>query len=155
MCIRDSGVVMFRHNECNFPGCSFDSNQGEFIVHINVFDLTIQKTAKAGTTIDPNQTFVFKVKNNDTGKTMEIVITGASQQTIKGLPMGSYTITEDTNWSWQYNPPEATQTITVSETSKTVTFENEKAPTNWLTSLAKALNVWTSDGTTVTRDQMN
>lgn len=149
------GVVMFRHNECNFPGCSFDSNQGEFIVHINVFDLTIQKTAKAGTTIDPNQTFVFKVKNNDTGKTMEIVITGASQQTIKGLPMGSYTITEDTNWSWQYHPTEATQTITVSETSKTVTFENEKAPTNWLTSLAKALNVWTSDGTTVTRDQMN
>ena len=120
-----------------------------------MFDLTIVKTAKDGTTIDPNQTFVFKVKNNGNGKTMEIVITGEGQKTVKGLPMGSYTITEDTGWSWQYRPAADTQTITVSETSKTVTFENEKTPTNWLTSLAKALNVWSSDGTTITRDPKN
>ena len=152
-----AGVVTFVHSDCDFPGCSssFDSKQGQFIVHINVFDLTIQKTAKAGTTIDPNQTFVFKVTHNDSGKTMEIVITGAGQKTVKGLPMGSYTITEDTGWSWQYRPTADTQTITVSETSRTVTFENDKAPTNWLTSLAKALNVWSSDGTTVTRDPKN
>ena len=151
-----SDAVTFVHTaDTVFPGCSFDSTKGQFIVHINVFDLTIQKTAKAGTTIDPNQTFVFKVKNNDNGKTMEIVITGEGQQTIKGLPMGSYTITEDTGWSWQYRPTKDTQTITVSETSQTVMFENETAPTNWLTSLAKALNVWSSDGTTVTRYPKN
>lgn len=151
-----SDAVTFVHTKDTvFPGCSFDPAQGQFIVHINVFDLTIVKSAKTGATIDPNQTFVFKVKNNDNGKTMEIVITGAGQKTVKSLPMGSYTITEDTGWSWQYHPTEATQTITVSETSKTVTFENEKTPTNWLTSLAKALNVWSSDGTTVTRDPKN
>ena len=151
-----SDAVTFVHTKDTvFPGCSFDPAQGQFIVHINVFDLTIVKSAKTGTTIDPNQTFVFKVKNNDNGKTMEIVITGEGQKTVKSLPMGSYTITEDTGWSWQYHPTEATQTITVSETSKTVTFENEKTPTNWLTSLAKALNVWSSDGTTVTRDPKN
>lgn len=152
-----AGVVTFKHSDCDFPGCSssFDPKQGQFIVHINVFDLTIVKSAKTGTTIDPNQTFVFKVKNNDNGKTMEIVITGEGQKTVKSLPMGSYTITEDTGWSWQYRPTAATQTITVSETSKTVKFENEKTPTNWLTSLAKALNVWSSDGTTITRDPKN
>lgn len=141
-----AGVVTFKHSDCDFPGCSssFDPEQGQFIVHINVFDLTIQKTAKAGTTIDPNQTFVFKVKNNDNGKTMEIVITGAGQKTVKSLPMGSYTITEDTGWSWQYRPTADTQTITVSETSKTVTFENEKTPTNWLTSIADVINTWIS-----------
>lgn len=140
-----SDAVTFVHTkDTDFPGCSFDSTKGQFIVHINVFDLTIQKTAKAGTTIDPNQTFVFKVKNNDNGKTMEIVITGEGQQTIKGLPMGSYTITEDTGWSWQYHPTADTQTITVSETSKTVTFENEKTPTNWLTSIADVINKWVS-----------
>lgn len=140
-----SDAVTFVHTkDTDFPGCSFDPAQGQFIVHINVFDLTIQKTAKAGTTIDPNQTFVFKVKNNDNGKTMEIVITGEGQQTIKGLPMGSYTITEDTGWSWQYHPTADTQTITVSETSKTVTFENEKTPTNWLTSIADVINTWIS-----------
>ena len=115
-----------------------------FTIEVKTCSLTIQKTAKGGTTIDPNQTFVFKVKNNDTGKTMEIVITGEGQQTIKGLPMGSYTITEDTGWSWQYHPTKATQTITVSETSKTVMFENEKAPTNWLTSIADVINKWLS-----------
>lgn len=141
-----AGVVTFKHSDCDFPGCSssFDPKQGQFIVHINVFDLTIVKSAKTGATIDPNQTFVFKVKNNDNGKTMEIVITGAGQKTVKSLPMGSYTITEDTGWSWQYHPTEATQTITVSETSKTVTFENEKTPTNWLTSIADVINTWIS-----------
>lgn len=140
-----SDAVTFVHTKDTvFPGCSFDPAQGQFIVHINVFDLTIQKTAKAGTTIDPNQTFVFKVKNNDNGKTMEIVITGEGQKTVKSLPMGSYTITEDTGWSWQYRPTADTQTITVSETSKTVTFENEKTPTNWLTSIADVINKWVS-----------
>lgn len=140
-----SDAVTFVHTEDkDFPGCRFDPAQGQFIVHINVFDLTIQKTAKAGTTIDADQTFVFKVKNNDNGKTMEIVITGAGQKTVKSLPMGSYTITEDTGWSWQYRPTEATQTITVSETSKTVTFENEKTSTNWLTSIADVINTWIS-----------
>lgn len=140
-----SDAVTFVHTkDTDFPGCSFDPAQGQFIVHINVFDLTIQKSAKAGTTIDPNQTFVFKVKNNDNGKTMEIVITGEGQKTVKSLPMGSYTITEDTGWSWQYHPTADTQTITVSETSKTVTFENEKTPTNWLTSIADVINKWVS-----------
>ena len=141
-----AGVVTFKHSDCDFPGCSssFDPEQGQFIVHINVFDLTIVKSAKTGTTIDPNQTFVFKVKNNDNGKTMEIVITGEGQKTVKSLPMGSYTITEDTGWSWQYHPTADTQTITVSETSKTVTFENEKTPTNWLTSIADVINKWVS-----------
>ena len=140
-------VVKFHHNDCDFPGCSFDREQGEFIVHINVFDLTIQKTAKGGTTIDPNQTFVFKVKNNDTGKTMEIVITGEGQQTIKGLPMGNYTITEDTNWSWKYTPvdkngvAEPSQNITATDAT-TVTFENKNNGTNWLTSFAEVINKW-------------
>ena len=140
-----SDAVTFVHTkDTDFPGCSFDPAQGQFIVHINVFDLTIVKSAKTGTTIDPNQTFVFKVKNNDNGKTMEIVITGEGQKTVKSLPMGSYTITEDTGWSWQYHPTADTQTITVSETSKTVTFENEKTPTNWLTSIADVINTWIS-----------
>ena len=149
-------VVTFLHGDCGFPGCSsFDSKQGQFIVHINVFDLTIEKKAANGSTIDPNQTFVFRVQGNNNDVDMQVVITGAGQKTVKGLPMGSYTITEDTGWSWQYRPTADTQTITVSETSKTVTFENETAPTNWLTSLAKALNVWSSDGTTVTRYPKN
>lgn len=155
-------VVTFKHNDCTFSGCSnFDPTQGQFIVHINVFDLTIVKAAADDSKpIDKDQTFVFKVTNTNTGKTMEVVITGDGQQTIKNLPMGSYTITEDTNWSWKYTPvgkngaAEPSQTITATGAT-TVTFENENKGTNWLTSLAKALNVWKDNGQTVERDPKN
>lgn len=155
-------VVTFKHNDCTFSGCSnFDPTQGQFIVHINVFDLTIVKAAADDSKpIDKDQTFVFKVTNTNTGKTMEVVITGDGQQTIKNLPMGSYTITEDTSWSWKYTPvdkdgaPVPSQTITATGAT-TVTFENENKGTNWLTSLAKALNVWKDNGQTVQRDPKN
>lgn len=141
-------VVTFVHTADNdFLGCSFNPAHGQFIVHIKVFDLTIEKKAANGSTIDPNQTFVFKVKNNGTGKTMEVVITGPGEQTIKNLPMGSYTITEDTSWSWKYTPvdkdgvDEPSQNITAT-CATTVTFENENKGTNWLTSIAEVINKW-------------
>lgn len=140
------GVVTFKHNDCTFSGCSFDSAQGQFIVHINVFDLTIEKKAANGSKpIDPHQTFVFKVTNKDTGKTMEVVITGKAQQTIKNLPVGDYTITEDTSWSWKYTPEENNKSVRkekIQNGAATVTFENENKGTNWLTSLAQVINTW-------------
>ncbi len=78
---------------------------------------------------------------------MEVVITGPGEQTIKNLPMGSYTITEDTNWSWKYTPvgkngaAEPSQTINATGAT-TVTFENKNKGTNWLTSIAEVINKW-------------
>lgn len=153
-------VVTFQHDPCTFPGCKYtDGCDYQFYVHIKVFDLTIVKAAADDSKpIDKDQTFVFKVTNTNTGKTMEVVITGDGQQTIKSLPMGSYTITEDTGWSWKYTPKNNNLSVTEKEIHDgvaTVTFENENNGTNWLTSLAKALNKWTKDGTTVERDPKN
>lgn len=152
-------VVTFVHTADNdFPGCSFNPAHGQFIVHIKVFNLTIQKTAKDGTTIDPNQTFVFHVKGNNNDVDMQVVITGANKQVIKNLPVGEYTITEDTSWSWKYTPTSKDQFVTTSDINNgtaTVTFENENEGTNWLTSLAKALNVWKDNGQAVERDPKN
>lgn len=140
------GVVTFKHNDCTFSGCSFDSAQGQFIVHINVFDLTIVKAAADDRKpIDPYQTFVFKVTNKDTGKTMEVVITGEAQQTIKNLPVGDYTITEDTSWSWKYTPEKNNKSVMkeyIQNGAATVTFKNKNNGTNWLTSLAQVINTW-------------
>lgn len=152
-------VVTFVHTADNdFPGCSFNPAHGQFIVHIKVFNLTIQKTAKDGTTIDSNQTFVFHVKGNNNDVDMQVVITGANKQVIKNLPVGEYTITEDTSWSWKYTPTSKDQFVTTSDINNgtaTVTFENENKGTNWLTSLAKALNVWKGNGQAVERDPKN
>lgn len=141
-------VVTFVHTADNdFPGCSFDPAQGQFIVHINVFDLTIEKKAANGSTIDPNQTFVFRVKGNNNDVDMQVVITGANKQVIKNLPVGEYTITEDTNWSWKYTPVDKDGAVVPSQTitatgATTVTFENENKGTNWLTSFAEVINKW-------------
>ena len=110
----------------------------------DVFDLTI---TKAGKNIDPNQTFVFHVKGNNNDVNMQVVITGANKQVIKNLPVGDYTITEDTSWSWKYTPVggSATQELksdSIQNGAATVTFENKNKGTNWLTSLAKAINTW-------------
>lgn len=111
----------------------------------DVFELTIKKT---GEKIDQNQTFVFRIKgnNNDNDVDMQVVITGANTQVIKNLPVGDYTITEDTNWSWKYTPVDGdTRELKadgIKDGAATVTFENKNNGTNWLTSLAKAINTW-------------
>lgn len=110
----------------------------------DVFDLTIEKKAANGSKIDQNQTFVFRVQGE--GVNMQVVITGEAQQTIKNLPVGDYTITEDTSWSWKYTPVDGDEkTLMTSDIEKgaaTVTFENKNNGTNWLTSLAKVINTW-------------
>lgn len=156
--IRDA-VTFVHTRDTDFPGCSFDPAQGQFIVHINVFDLTIEKKAANGSTIDPNQTFVFRVQGNNNDVDMQVVITGANKQVIKNLPVGEYTITEDTNWSWKYTPVDKdgaavpSQTITATGAT-TVTFENENKGTNWLTSLAEVINKWSTKGDKPTIDQV-
>lgn len=111
----------------------------------DVFNLTIEKTGK---NIDQNQTFVFRVRGKNNNVDMQVVITGANKQVIKNLPVGDYTITEDTSWSWKYTPVGgATQELksdSIQDGTATVTFKNENKGTNWLTSLAKAINTWAS-----------
>ena len=153
-------VVTFQHDPCTFPGCKYtDGCDYQFYVHIKVFDLTIVKAAADDSKpIDEDQTFVFHVKGNNNDVNMQVVITGANKQVIKNLPVGEYTITEDTSWSWKYTPTSKDQFVTTSDINNgtaTVTFENENKGTNWLTSLAKALNVWKDNGQAVERDPKN
>lgn len=121
---------------------------------LDVFDLTI---TKAGKNIDPNQTFVFHVKGNNNDVNMQVVITGTNKQVIKNLPVGDYTITEDTSWSWKYTPVDGDEkTLMTSDIEKgaaTVTFENKNNGTNWLTSFAEVINKWVNDGKKI--DQVN
>lgn len=153
-------VVTFQHDPCTFPGCKYtDGCDYQFYVHIKVFDLTIVKAAADDSKpIDKDQTFVFHVKGKNNNVDMQVVITGANKQVIKDLPVGEYTITEDTNWSWKYTPVDNNQSVmeeNIQDGVATVTFKNENKGTNWLTSLAKALNVWKDNGQAVERDPKN
>lgn len=106
---------------------------------LDVFDLTI---TKVGENIDPNQIFVFRVVSDDGTTDMEVTVKGTGSVKIKGLPLGTtYTVTEDTGWTWQYTPDSASKTIKPNGDS-TVTFTNTYSKPNWLTSFAEVINKW-------------
>lgn len=112
----------------------------------DVFDLKITKNV-TGKGANLNQTFVFTVKNEANETISTIVLKNGETKTIKGLPVGTYTVTEDTNWSWKYTPVGggATQELKVDSIQNgvaTVTFKNINNGTNWLTSIAKVINTW-------------
>lgn len=92
-------------------------------------DLTITKTGWEA--IDENQSFIFKVVGDNFEK--KVVIKGNGSVTIKGLKIGTYTITEVTDWSWRYTPDKNGKTITLQPAqTNEVTFANTRANDKWL-----------------------
>lgn len=109
----------------------------------DVFDLTIEKKAANGSKIDQNQIFVFHVVSGDGTTDMEVTVKGTGSVKIKGLPLGTnYTVTEETDWTWQYKPEEETQNVEINGTTAEVTFTNTYSKSNWLTSFAEVINKW-------------
>lgn len=107
---------------------------------LDVFDLTI---TKAGENIDQNQIFVFRVVSADGTTDMEVTVKGTGSVKIKGLPLGTtYTVTEDTGWTWQYKPEKETQDVEINGKTAEVTFTNTYSKSNWLTSFAEVINKW-------------
>lgn len=142
--------VTFEHEDCDFTGCTFNSAECEFIVHIKSFDLTIKKEG-CDEAIDKDQTFIFNVTGPDNYST-QVVIQGNGSVTIEGLPAGNYTITEDTSWSWRYEPEgDESQTVTAGDVENgtaTVTFVNKRTEEKWLDGNAYAWNLFDGSNNT-------
>ena len=96
----------------------------------DVADLTITKSGAED--IDENQSFIFTVTGpNDFSA--KVVVQGNGSVTIKGLKVGTYTVTEDTDWSWRYTPQNRTQSIELNPAvTNTVTFVNTRSKGKWL-----------------------
>ncbi len=122
------------------------SKDAAFTITVNTCSLTISK-AVTGDGANPNQTFVFDVKDS-TGKVVTtIVLKAGGEKTITGLAVGTYTVTEDTNWSWSYSiVGDNNKTATLSSTvpSAEVAVTNHYNSHNWLTSIADVINTWIS-----------
>lgn len=136
----------FVHKDCTIEGCKWDEYKEDyhFIVHVKSFDLTITKSG-CDTTLDPNQTFVFTV-TGPKGFSMEVVIEGNGSTTITNLPAGDYTVTEDTDWSWRYEPVGGdTRSVTAQNIlngEASVEFVNTRGDDHWLDGNAYCENVF-------------
>lgn len=122
------------------------SKDAAFTITVNTCSLKISK-AVTGDGANPNQTFVFDVKDS-TGKLVTtIVLKAGGEKTITGLAVGTYTVTEDTNWSWSYSivgDNNKTATLSGTTPSATVDVTNHYNSHNWLTSIADVINTWIS-----------
>lgn len=81
---------------------------GTYTVHVIAGQLTVTKVVEDTENMDPDQTFLFHVKNETTGKTFDVVLKANESKTITGLAGGNYTVTEDESWSWRYEAQETT-----------------------------------------------
>lgn len=116
---------------------------------------------------DPNQSFIFTISGDPLDAslddfTMDVVITADKEQvTVKHLPVGDYTVTEKTDWSWRYavdgvEVDKATSnsaaasgvsfTMLDPETTASVTFTQERTNQYWLSGDAYCANWGTLTG---------
>lgn len=119
---------------CNL-GCETSRTDGTYIVHVKTASLTIKKEGNVGTT----EGFIFNVvKADDANTSFRVSVQGNGQVTITGLPLGTYTVTEDTDWSWRYKGG-----VSVSDSSVTLTTES---PTGYVTVTNTKKNDYLLDG---------
>lgn len=112
-------------------------------------------TKALGTTTQ--DTFLFHIKGQGKVSYIDIVVSiqGPGTIVLEKVPVGTYTVTELANWSWEYTCSAVTATgltitgltngaqFTLGETGGTVTFTNTPDPSNWL------------NGETVNENQFN
>lgn len=140
-----TNATTFLHTNCAGKTCTLPDGKA-FLLHVNTCSLTISKTV---TGQNNGQSFVFTVKDANGNVITTIAVKGGASKTITGLPIGTYTVTEDTQWSWQYNLTSGNDVTkelkaNAAEDYAVADFTNEYKGTNWLTSIADVINTWIS-----------
>ena len=94
---------------------------------------------------------------------IKVVIVGNDSVTLKNLPCGNYTVTEDLNWAWRYKltgitaaqdesatgtPDSGTIAFVLNPVGETITYTNKREKTQWLSGDSWCKNLWTSTGFT-------
>lgn len=96
-----------------------------------VADLTIKQV---GEIADVNQTFIYVVTGGDLPEGgIKVAVNGKSSVTIRNLKIGSYTVTEGTNWNWRCGTTGGSQSITLqgAQTNEVI-FTNNASNSKWL-----------------------
>ena len=126
----------FQHTNCTGQTCTLPEGK-EFLIHIKTCQLTI---SKAGGKED--ESYVFDILK-DGKKYSEVTIWGNSTETLSELPIGTYTIQEDTGWSWRFTPTySGNNEVKLSPTQEegSITCTNEKNEDKWINGFSDVKN---------------
>ncbi len=121
----------FLHTDCAGETWSHTSGDPAFLLHVRTCALTVTKTGGAD-----GEPYVFNVYRNGNPYT-QVTVVGNSSITIYELPVGKYTIEEDTGWSWRYDAtydPDKPDgcTLTAGHNSGSITCTNTLKNDHWL-----------------------
>lgn len=132
-----TSLSSFVHEKCNDKETLTDLNN--FIVHVNTCSLTITKNG--GT---EGETYFFTINKKDRNEYTKASITVGSndnQVVIKELPVGEYTVSEDPDLSWRYEPTYDNASVSLSKdnSSASVTCTNNKKNDKWLNNISSVV----------------
>lgn len=121
----------FLHTSCAGETWSHTSGDPAFLLHVKTCALTVTKTGGAD-----GEPYVFTVYRNGNPYT-QVTVVGNSSITIYELPVGKYTIAEDTGWSWRYDAaydPDKPDgcTLTADQATGSITCTNIPKNDRWL-----------------------
>ena len=128
----------FKHTPCTDETCGWPAptNPGDpaFLLHVKTCTLTVSKTGGAG-----DESYVFDVYKDGT-KYSEVTIEGNTSQTLYELPIGTYTISENTGWSWRYSANNGgSAALTAQNPTGSITCTNTKNNNQWLNGFSEVV----------------
>ena len=88
-------------------------------------------------------TVVGKIGDKEIVK-MDVAICGNDSVTITKLPVGTYTVEENTDWAWRYDPVGgAIKNVTIpNDANASVLYENNRVEKFWLSGDSYCENWW-------------
>lgn len=115
----------FIHTKCSGNSSCTDPTNGKFWLHVKTCTLNITKAGGAN-----DESYVFDVYKDGT-KYSEVTVWGNGKETLVELPVGTYTITENTGWRYSASySGDATLSATMPE--GTITCTNKQNNDQWL-----------------------
>lgn len=132
-----NNYTTFVHQNCT-PACGWTAattpGNPAFLLHVKTCTLNITKQGGAA-----NEPYVFNVFK-DGVKYSEVTIVGNGTETIVELPVGKYTIQENSAWSWRYNANNGSEAaLSAANPTGTITCTNTLKNNYWLNGFSQVV----------------
>lgn len=127
----------FVHQDCT-TACGWETpatpGAPAFLIHIQTCTLNITKQGGAA-----DESYVFDVFK-DGVKYSEVTVWGNGTETLVGLPIGTYTISENTGWSWRYSANNGgSAALTAQNPTGSIACTNTKNNNQWLNGFSEVV----------------
>ncbi len=127
----------FVHQDCT-TACGWETpatpGAPAFLIHIQTCTLNITKQGGAA-----DESYVFDVFK-DGVKYSEVTVWGNGTETLVELPIGTYTISENTGWSWRYSANNGgSAALTAQNPTGSIACTNTKNNNQWLNGLSEVV----------------